>query len=509
MSDLATYFAHAAATPQHRPWPQVELDAPAWHALVAQLAHESWELTALWADPPMVHVCLRDPDAGTLIVARHAAPDGAYASLGQVRPGALRLERAARDLFGLVAQNTPDSRPWLDHGRWPMRMPLAEHPQPRRLDEPAARAVDYAFLPVAGEALHQIAVGPVHAGIIEPGHFRFHANGETIVRLEARLGWTHKGIEGLMRGKTPREAARIACRISGDSAVAHALAFARAVEAAVGHRAPPRADWLRALMAELERIANHLGDFGAICNDASFVFLQAEAATLREQTLRLAATLFDHRLMMDAVVPGGVARDLDTAGSEAVRAHVDALGPAFEKLVQVYDNRPSLLDRTMATGVTAAHLVRRFAAGGFVGRGSGRADDARKTPGYPPYDQLDFEVPVQHEGDVHARIWIRIREIRASLKLIRDILVQMPRGPIRVDLPTGGGGEGMALVEGFRGDIFGWVRLDAQGLIARYHPRDPSWFQWPLLETAVDGNIVADFPLCNKSFNCSYSGQDL
>jgi len=509
VSDLAGYFAQAPAITQHRPWPRVELDAAGWHALVEQLAREPWELTALWADPPAIHVCLRDAETGTLIVASHATPDGAYESLGRVRPSALRLERAARDLFGLVAEGTADSRPWLDHGRWPMRMPLGTNPVPRRLDEPAARAVDYPFLPVEGEALHQIPVGPVHAGIIEPGHFRFHANGETVVRLEERLGWTHKGIEGLMRGKTPLDAARIACRISGDSAVAHALAFARAVEAAVDQRPPPRADFLRALMAEIERIANHLGDFGAICNDASFVFLQAEATTLREQMLRLAGKLFGHRLMMDAVVPGGVARDLDWEGAEALRAHVDQLGPAFEKLVKTYDNRPSLLDRTMATGVTAAHLVRRFAAGGFVGRGSGRGDDARRTPGYPPYDQLDFEIPVQHEGDVHARVWIRIREIRASLKLIREMLAQLPTGAIRVELPTGAGREGMAIVEGFRGDVFGWVRLDGQGLIARYHPRDPSWFQWPLLEAAIEGNIVADFPLCNKSFNCSYSGQDL
>ena len=509
MSDLAAYFAPAQVSAQHRPWPRVVLDTTGWHALVDQLARETWELTALWADPPTIHICLRDPDSGALFVASHATLNSAYASLGDVRPAALRLERAARDLFGLVAVDSPDSRPWLDHGRWQMRMPLGERPQPRRLDEPAARAVDYPFLPVEGEALHQIPVGPVHAGIIEPGHFRFHANGETIVRLEARLGWTHKGIEGLMRGKTPAVAACIACRISGDSAVAHALAFARAVEAAVDRPIPPRADWLRALMAEIERIANHLGDFGAICNDASFVFLQAEATSLREQTLRLAGKLFGHRLMMDAVLPGGVAHDLDREGAEALRTHVDRLGPEFERLVQIYDNKPSLLDRTIGTGVAAAHLVRRFAAGGFVGRASGRGEDARRSPGYPPYDQLDFETPVQHEGDVHARVWIRIREIRASLKLIREILAQMPRGATRVELPMGAGGEGAAIVESFRGDVFGWVRLDGSGLIARYHPRDPSWFQWPLLEAAVEGNIVADFPLCNKSFNCSYSGQDL
>lgn len=509
MTEFADHLLNAPLITRHRPWPRVELDRIAWEALIARLARESWELVALWADPPVIHVCLRDAEPGTLIVASHRCADGRYASIAQVRPAAIRLERAARDLFGLEAIGTPDGRPWLDHGRWPMRRPLAHAPEPRGLDEPAARATDYPFLPVEGEGLHQIPVGPVHAGIIEPGHFRFHANGETVVRLEARLGWVHKGIEGLMRGRTPDAAARLACRISGDTAVAHALTFARAVEAACDREAPPRAHWLRALMAELERIANHLGDFGAICNDAAFAFLQAEASSLRERVLRLADRLFGHRLMMDCVVPGGVARDLPPDGAREIADLAAALEPEFDRLVAVYDGKPSLLDRTMATGVVAAHLVHRFAAGGFVGRGSGRGHDARVSPAYPPYDQLDVEVPVQHEGDVHARVWVRIREIRESLKLLREIAAHMPAGGIRTTLPAAPHGEGMALVEGFRGDVFGWVRLDAEGRVARYHPRDPSWFQWPLLEAAIEGNIVADFPLCNKSFNCSYAGADL
>lgn len=509
MTELADHLLHAPVVTRHQPWPRVELDRAGWTALIEQLAREKWELVALWADPPTIHVCLRDAEPGTLMVASHRCEDGTYESIAQVRPGAIRLERAARDLFGLTAIDAPDGRPWLDHGRWAMRRPLGAEPEPRGLDEPAARATDYRFLPVEGEGLHQIPVGPVHAGIIEPGHFRFHANGETVVRLEERLGWVHKGIEGLMRGKTPEAAARLACRISGDSAVAHALAFARAVEAACDRAAPARAQWLRALMAELERIANHIGDFGAICNDAAFAFLQAEAQTLREQVLRLAGRLFGHRLMMDCVVPGGVTRDLPPDGAREIAALADAIGPAFERLVQVYDEKPSLLDRTMATGVVAPHLVHRFGTGGFVARGSGRGFDARTSPGYPPYDQLEFEVPVQHEGDVHARVWVRIREVRESLKLLREIVAHMPTGEIRVALRDSPSAEGMALVEGFRGDIFGWVRLDAAGLVARYHPRDPSWFQWPLLEAAIEGNIVADFPLCNKSFNCSYSGADL
>jgi Ni,Fe-hydrogenase III large subunit len=176
--------------------------------------------------------------------------------------------------------------------------------------------------------------------------------------------------------------------------------------------------------------------------------------------------------------------------------------------MHTYEEKPSLLDRTVGTGITRAALVHRFGAGGHVGRAAGRGQDARRNPSYPPYDDLDFEVPVMAEGDVNARVWVRAKEVEASLGLLRRLVDGLPAGPISVDLPARAG-EGMALVEAFRGEILTWVRLDAEGRIARCHPRDPSWFQWPLLEAAIEGNIVADFPLCNKSFNCSYSGHDL
>jgi Ni,Fe-hydrogenase III large subunit len=421
----------------------------------------------------------------------------------------MRLERILADLFGLTADGGDDTRPWLDHGQWPLRHPLADAAAP----VPRA-ATDYAFLTAedasASDAarIHQIPVGPVHAGVIEPGHFRFSVNGELVVRLEQRLGYVHKGIERLLIGKRPAEGARIAARISGDSTVAHGLAFARAVEAALALDLPPRAHWLRAIMAEVERIANHAFDIGAICNDATFPLLLAEFTVLREQTLRAASDCFGHRLMMDCVVPGGVAVDLDAAGVERLRGLIAAIGPRFQRLVHIYDEKPSLLDRTVGTGITRLALVHRFGAGGYVGRASGRGQDARRNPGYPPYDDLDFEVPVLPEGDVHARLWIRAKEVEASLGLLRQLLDGLPPGPIAIELPHGAG-EGMALVESFRGEILTWVRLGADGRIERCHPRDPSWFQWPLLEAAIEGNIVADFPLCNKSFNCSYSGHDL
>jgi Ni,Fe-hydrogenase III large subunit/Ni,Fe-hydrogenase III component G len=513
VTHLIDFVKDCQMVSRHRPWPRIELDAATWQMLAARLATEEWELLALWGEPQAVHAALRDPGPGTLVVLSRQCPNGGFASLSPARPAALRMERAARDLFGLTPEGLPDARPWLDHGRWPMRRPLALAPEPRTLDEPPARATDYPFLPVEGSVaeeggLHQIPVGPVHAGIIEPGHFRFHANGETVVRLEERLGYVHKGVEKLMQGKTVADAARLVGRVSGDSTVAHALAFARAVETALDVRAPARADFVRAVMAELERIANHLGDFGAICNDASFSFLQAEASVLREDVLRACHTIFGHRLMMDKVIPGGVAVDLFEPGIEALRRLAAAFGPKVQRLAAIYDSKPSLLDRTIGTGIIGRNLVQRFAAGGFVGRAAGRSFDARRAPGYPPYNDLEFEVPLLDDGDVHARVWIRIREIHESLKLLDQCLERLPSGPAAVTLPSRGG-EGVALVEGFRGEILTWVRLAADGTVARCHPRDPSWLQWPLLEAAVEGNIVADFPLCNKSFNCSYSGHDL
>jgi Ni,Fe-hydrogenase III large subunit len=414
---------------------------------------------------------------------------------------AIRLERAIRDLYGLEADGLADTRPWLDHGRWGVRQPLGAA-TPR--DEPAP---PYTFLPTEGESLHQIPVGPVHAGIIEPGHFRFTASGETVVRLEARLGYVHKGIEGLVQGADLAGAARLAGRVSGDSTVAYAFAFARAVEAALGIEAPRRAVWLRALMAELERIANHLGDIGAICNDASFSLMHAHCAVLRERVLRFAGMAFGHRLMMDAIVPGGVTIDLADRSAVALRALLGEIRDTFPQLVELYDNTASLQDRTVGSGILQHDLARRFGAGGYIGRASGRAFDARKMLPYPPYDALDFDTPVLTDGDVNARVWVRIREVEQSLALLAA-LASPPAGPVRADVPAGAG-EGIALVEGFRGDVFAAVRLGPDGRVEHCRLRDPSWFQWPLLEAVIENNIVADFPLCNKSFNCSYSGHDL
>ncbi len=487
-------------------WLRREVDKKTWTSCAEALGRAEGELFALFADKDHVHMALRGAGEEAARILSIKTEDGRYPSVGACHAPAIRLERAIRDLFGNVPQGLEDERPWLDHGKWQISTPLAGK---RKLAR-ETHDTGYRFLPSEGEGLHEIAVGPVHAGIIEPGHFRFTANGETVVRLEQRLGYVHKGTERLMIGAPLEHAAKLVGRISGDSTVAYAYAFARAAETALGISPPSRAVYLRALMAELERVANHLGDFGAICNDASFVLIHAHCGILRENVLAAADAAFGHRLMRDCIVPGGVAVDLNDHGKAEILAVVAATVARLPELVSLYDDTPSLQDRTVTTGIVSRDLARRFAPGGYVGRASDRNFDARRDFSYAPYGELKFDVPVLTQGDVNARVWIRIREIEQSLSLITQILERLPEGKLHTAVPNAGEErEAAAMVEGFRGDIFVWLRIAADGTVARCHPRDPSWFQWPLLEAAVEDNIVADFPLCNKSFNCSYSGHDL
>lgn len=504
MPALLDLLLEGQAVKYHRPHMRTIVNAELWRFAIDQVADGHWTLLALWADENTVYMGLLDEQAGKIGVISLECVEGRYPSVAQKHPPALRLERAIFDLFGLQANGLPDTRPWLDHGRWGVTHPLGSGGGARPDME------DYEFLPSEGESLHQIPVGPVHAGIIEPGHFRFTANGEAVVRLEERLGYVHKGIEGLMKGADVTRGVQLAGRVSGDSTVAYAYAFSQAVEAAWEIAVPPRALYLRALMSELERLANHLGDIGAICNDAAFALMLAHCAVLRERVLRAADSCFQHRLMRDCIVPGGVASDLSEDGVHTLHHLVSDIRRHFPKLVELYDNTASLQDRTVATGIVSTTLVRQYGAGGYVGRASGRHFDARRAFRYAPYDTLSFDVPVLQEGDVNARVWVRIREVEQSLSLLEQTLAALPSGPFRVDLAdVGERREGLSIVEGFRGDIFAWLRLDETGKIERCHLRDPSWFQWPLLEAAIKDNIVADFPLCNKSFNCSYSGHDL
>ncbi|MBS0385634.1 MAG: NADH-quinone oxidoreductase subunit C [Proteobacteria bacterium] len=494
-------LAAGAVVAARNPWPRYLVNEGEWRDASAALADGALTLIGLWGEVDCVHLAVLDAAQSDLAVLTLECVEGSFPSIGALHAPAIRFERAVEDLFGLEPKGAIDRRAWLDHGRWSAGAPLARTPH-------AARAPSYDFLPAEGESLHQVAVGPVHAGIIEPGHFRFTANGDTVVRLEERLGYAHKGVESLMAGADLERGLKLAGRVSGDSTVAYAFAFARAAEAALGIEAPPRAQRLRAVMAELERLANHFGDIGAICNDAAFVMMHAHCSVLRERVLRSADACFGHRLMRDFILPGGVARDIDASGVSHLRKGLRDWRRRFRGLITLYDETPSLEDRTVGTGIVKPELARQFGAGGFVGRASGRAFDARTAFPYPPYDRFTPEVPVLQEGDVDARVWIRIREAEHGMTLIERMLDDLPDGALRVETPACAG-EGMALVEGFRGDVLVWLKLDAEAKIARCHLRDPSWMQWPLLEAAIEGNIVGDFPLCNKSFNCSYSGHDL
>ena len=469
---LRDSIPHRLVVAGHRPWPRIEVGDDGWSAATDRLTTGQATLLGFWGEPAAVHMALLSADFSEIVVVSLDCGSRRFPSVASRHPPALRLERTIADLFGLEAAGAIDNRPWLDHQVWERQAPLGT-PRERR-DVPP-----YGFLPSEGEGLHQIAVGPVHAGIIEPGHFRFTANGEYVVRLEQRLGYVHKGIESLMAGASLDKATRLACRVSGDSAVAYGFAFARAVEAALQVEVPIRANYLRAVMAELERLANHFGDIGAICNDASFTLMHAQTGILRERCLRAADGCFGHRLMMDIIAPGGIVRDIDPAGPAQLRALLAEIRKVLPRLIELYDNTASLQDRTVTTGIVKTEYARQFGAGGYVGRASGRAFDARRSPGYAPYDDLTFEVPVLDAGDVNARVWIRIREVEQSLALIEQILDRLPRGEIRTPVePRGRYCEGMALTEAFRAHGLPVVLVNVAGVTPRptTQPRNQGQF---------------------------------
>jgi Ni,Fe-hydrogenase III large subunit/Ni,Fe-hydrogenase III component G len=432
-----------------------------------------------------------------------------FPSLSTFFPAAVRMERTIYDLLGLRAEGLADHRPWLRHGSWPAdQFPL-------RKDFPTSQSFqgtteDYPFVRVQGEGVHEIPVGPVHAGIIEPGHFRFQVVGEKILRLEERLGYKHKGIEKRFEGMDFMTGARLAGRISGDTTVAHAWAYVQAVEHLTETEAPPRALWLRALCLERERIANHLGDLGALGNDAGLAFGLAQFSRLKEGVLRTNQALFGHRYLMDVVSPGGVVKDLDKGGMDRIRDEVRTLLPEVERLQEIYDEHAGLQDRLATTGHITRELASILGLIGVAGRASGLHWDLRVQSPLPPYNSLKVNIRTHEDGDVDARVAVRFGELRESLRLETEILAQLPEGDIHAPLnPAPPDASGIGWVEGWRGEILTWVRADGANRIDRCHPQDPSWVLWPALEYAVLKDIVPDFPLVNKSFNLSYSGHDL
>jgi Ni,Fe-hydrogenase III large subunit len=502
----------SSLAPAHR----LVLDAEDWGTAGRVAAGLGCRWAGIWGDPQeadvVVRACLEH--AGDYLVLQTEVPIG-QALLASHTPyfrGANRLERHVHDLCGVALRDHPDQRRWTRHQAWPDgEFPLrVDYPATGRSPGRTRADADYPFAPVQGSGVYEIPVGPVHAGIIEPGHFRFQAVGEEVLRLEERLGYVHKGVEKLAVGRDPAGLARLAGRVSGDSTVAHTWAACQAMERATGCAVPPRATMLRALMCERERIANHLGDIGAICNDVAFTFAHVQCARLREGWQRRSGTLFGHRFMMDAIIPGGVGRDLRPEAAAMLRQDHAALRRAMEPLFDVIEDHPSLDDRLLGTGRLDATDAVALGCTGYVAKASGQGYDVRRDNPYPPYDVLSVEGAVETGGDVAARVGVRIAEVRGSLAFLDQLLEALPDGAIHTPLPAPvPDAMGLGLVEGWRGEVLSFVRFGAHGRTARFFPRDPSWFTWPALERLILGNIVPDFPVCNKSVNGSYSGQDL
>jgi Ni,Fe-hydrogenase III large subunit/Ni,Fe-hydrogenase III component G len=500
------------------------VDADAWRAAAKVIAGAGGRLVAVWGSDRS-----GDGAGGLAACAAYALPEGlvwldlplragesAYPDIAGLFPCAGRMQRAAADLVGLRAEGAGDVRPWLNHGAWPkdhfpLRVgTLSDAAFPERGVE------DYRFVRVQGDGVHEIPVGPVHAGIIEPGHFRFSIVGEKVLRLEQRLGYKHKGIEKRFTQLAPLDAHRLAGRVSGDSTVAYAWAYCMALESIAGTELPQRAAWLRAMMLERERVANHLGDLGALGNDAALAFGLAQFSRLREDWQRGSKAAFGHRMMMDCVVPGGVAVEPEHAELVSMRAHCEAIEREVLALRAVYDEHAGLEDRFMTTGRVSAQLAQRLGLTGLAGRASGLPADLRCDHPWAPYAELGVRRSTREGGDVAARVAIRFDETIESLRLIRQLCAGLEgiadaRVRVQPELPPGQG-FGAGWIEGWRGEVFVALELDAQAggaRIRRCHCHDPSWQNWPVLEHAVIGNIVPDFPLINKSFNLSYSGHDL
>jgi Ni,Fe-hydrogenase III large subunit/Ni,Fe-hydrogenase III component G len=484
-----------------------------WRQAAEDVAADGGRLLALWASSDgngdnAVRAAFI-ADLGVLVLSLPlAAAESGYPGIEQWFPSANRMQRAIADLSGLRATDA-DVRPWLRHAAWPENFhPLIDPDTPA---SPAVPVIDrYAFVPVEGDGVHEIPVGPVHAGVIEPGHFRFSVVGEKVLRLEEHLGYVHKGIERRFTEFALLEGHRLAARVSGDSAVAFSWAYCQALEGMAAAALPTRAAWLRALALELERLANHLGDLGAIANDAGLAFGLAQFSRLKELLVRATEQSLGQRYLMDFVVPGGTRSDLSPAGALHLIETLESIGAEARTLRTIYDEHAGLRDRVAGAGLVTPTLAAKLGLSGLAGRASGQAFDLRCDLPCNPYDDLAPKKCVHPGGDVAARVAVRFDEAVESMRLMQRILRELPAGPHHLDvsIPTEGA-IGVGMIEGWRGPVFLALEAGGGGMIRRCHPHDPSWQNWPVIEHAVIDNIVPDFPLINKSFNLSYSGHDL
>src|SRR3990167_9121655 len=496
---------------------RARVDAGQWLELARSIVEAKGQLVSLWGSDR------RRAGASFEVAAAYRTADGllcaeltldpqrpVYPDIARFFAPANRMQRAARDLLGIEADGNTDCRPWLRHDAWPADyFPLRhENTGQERFDLPAE---NYPFVRVEGDGVHEIPVGPVHAGIIEPGHFRFSVVGEKVLRLEERLGYKHKGIEKRFESMSLEQGAKLAGRVSGDSTVAYAWAYAMAAESIAGIAPPDQALWLRALFLERERIHNHLGDLGYLGNDVALAFGFAQFWILKEQVLRNNAMLFGHRYLMDKIIPGGVTVGLKMQDKRVIEEECNMLERELAVLRSIYEEHTGAQDRFIGAGCVAPPLAAQLGLCGLPGRASAQAWDARVQPPCVPYDKLDVQMATHRNGDVAARVTVRFDELFESLRLQREILINLIGGD-ELALPVkqlSGNALGIGLVEGWRGEVMVALHTDALGNLGRVHPHDPSWQNWPVLEHAILNNIVPDFPLINKSFNLSYAGQDL
>ena len=496
----------------HNAW-ELSVTGEQWRQATQNIGSGGGRLISLWASRDtggenLVRAAFA-ADAGVLVLTlRLAGSQSHYPGIEQTFLSASRMQRAIADLSGLHS-TTADQRPWLRHAAWPAAFhPLSDAAIPDQTAPPATD--DYPFVPVEGEGVHEIPVGPVHAGIIEPGHFRFSIVGEKVLRLEQHLGYVHKGIERRFTELPLLEGHRLAARVSGDSAVAFSWAYCQALEGMSAGRVPPRAIWLRALALELERLANHLGDLGALGNDAGFAVGLAQFSRLKEQLLRSTEHALGQRYLMDLVVPGGTRVDLSPSGADGLIDCIQSIATEVETLRAIYDEHSGLRDRFVGAGVVTPALAARLGLTGLAGRASGQGFDLRCDLPWDPYAELAPNKVVRTDGDVAARVAVRFDEVAESIRLVRQVVRQLPEGGHRRPMTASAkGSSGIGLIEGWRGPVLLYLEAGDAGKILRCHPHDPSWQNWPVLEHAIIDNIVPDFPLINKSFNLSYSGHDL
>ena len=436
--------------------------------------------------------------------------DHTFPSITSFIHAAQWYEREIRDMFGLIAQGHPDLRRLVRHEHWPK----STHPLRKTYpwDTVLTREQgEYSFRRIEGEGVFEVPVGPIHAGIIEPGHFRFSVAGEPVMQLEVRHFWKHRGIEKLFEQKYLTEGVPLAERISGDTTVGHALAYCEAVETLLGIDVPLRAKYLRCVFLELERLHNHLGDVGAICNDVAFSLAHAHCGRMKERIMQLNDRLTGSRYLRGVIGVGGTQVDFDPQQFAQIVGELDTIEPDFTELEQILSVNASLNDRLETTGLLKARTAWDHAALGYVARASGMDRDLRYDRPFAAYDLLDVKVARYRYGDVRARMRVRIDEIHESMRLIRKISADIRSGPMRVE-PTKfpeAGHWALSAVEGWRGEILYCVMAGEDGRIHRCKVRDPSFVNWPIIQLAVLGNIIPDFPLINKSFNLSYAGNDL